>query len=80
MQHPHLTYKDTWNDGVTSNGWAYSHYYLEAPAGLGSYAAVTDTFGNIKDSKYAPYGWAEAGDQKQWHWITSKARYGWYNF
>lgn len=79
-QHPHPTYKDTWNYGVTSNSYAYSDYYLEAPTRLGSYSSVTDMFGNIKSSASSNYGWARSGATKSWTWGRANAYYGWYNF
>lgn len=79
-RHPHPTYKDTWNFGVTPDGWAYSHYYLEAPINLGSSASVTDVFGRIKSSARADYGWAYAGAKKEWSWVRAQAYYGWYEF
>ncbi|HFI0635402.1 TPA: bacteriocin, lactococcin 972 family protein [Streptococcus suis] len=79
-RHPHPTYADTWNFGVTNDGWAYSHYYLEAPVRLGSSATVTDFWGNVKSYKAANYGWAIAGAKKNWDWIQAKAYYGWYWF
>ncbi|MGT2800902.1 bacteriocin, lactococcin 972 family protein [Streptococcus marmotae] len=81
-EYPHPTYKDTWEYGVTSTNWAYSNYYLEAPAHtrLGSRATVTDFWGNIKSRAEANYGWAYAGAVKEWTWVQAKAFYGWYNF
>ena len=79
-QHPHPTYKDTWNYGVTSNGWAYSHYYLEAPIRLGSGSSVTEIWGNVKDYAKSNYGWANSGATKHWSWIQAKSFYSWYEF
>ena len=78
--HPHPYYKDTWNFGVTSNGWAYSDYYLEAPVRLGSASSVTDIWGNVKSSARANYGWARSGAQKEWSWVQAKSFYSWYAF
>lgn len=80
VRHPHPTYIDTWEFGITNDGWAYSNYYLEAPVRLGSRASVTDAFGNIKSSAQANYGWARAGAKKQWNWVQAKSYYGWYWF
>ena len=79
-RHPHPYYKDTWNFGVTSSGWAYSDYYLEAPVRLGSGSSVTDFWGNIKSSARANYGWARSCAQKRNGGVQAKSFYHWYEF
>ncbi|HEL1074941.1 bacteriocin, lactococcin 972 family protein [Streptococcus equi] len=79
-RHPHPKYKDTWEFGITSDNWAYSNYFLEAPIRLGSSASVTDFWGNVKSRDSQNYGWARAGAKKQWSWVQAKSFYGWYNF
>ncbi|MDR0920995.1 MAG: bacteriocin, lactococcin 972 family protein [Lactobacillales bacterium] len=79
-EHPHPTYLDNWNYGVTSDNWAYSDYYLEAPIRLGSSSSVTDIFGKVKDFDKQDYGWAKSGAKKTISWVRANCYYGWYNF
>ncbi|KIS13360.1 hypothetical protein AT48_00192 [Streptococcus equi subsp. zooepidemicus SzAM60] len=79
-RHPYLRCKNTWRSGITSDNWAYSNYFLEAPIRLGSSASVTDFWGNVKSRDSQNYGWARAGAKKQWSWVQAKSFYGWYNF
>ncbi|MBU7543539.1 bacteriocin, lactococcin 972 family protein [Weissella cibaria] len=78
-QHPHPTYKDTWNYGTNGNHW-WSYYFLEAPVRLGSSSSVKNTWGTTKAHAQANYGWVNSDATKDWNDGTLNANYGWYNF